>query len=286
MINSCRYFNRVVFCTLGLILAILPGIVSAQSRVISVNGSGNSETGSRVIGGPSSPAANETVTPSSFSATQTNWERTLNKPHQTPFDDQTEYDFLSVLDWLQSLDLPIALDQSAKDDSLTEDDPFVLEMPGQPLVTRLNHSLKEKNATLAMYPDHVAIVSMDVERDPDYFLSEFYPVAYVGVDNYEDLVDDIVQSVDPEVWYDNGGDASISYLVVNGQPTISLYAPYSTHRQLRNYLANLQRIGAQGVGRQLVTSQIIRVPAPREKRKVKRKKGHGIGGFGGGGGVF
>ena len=52
------------------------------------------------------------------------------------------------------------------------------------------------------------------------------------------------------------------------------------------YLSNLQRIAPAGAGRQLVTSQVIQLPAARVKRQPKKKKGYGIGGFGGGGGVF
>ena len=109
---------------------------------------------------------------------------------------------------------------------------------------------------------------------------------YIAIGNYDELVEDIKASIDPEGWYDTSGDAHINTLVVDGQPSISLFGPYSTHLQLRTYLSNLQRIDTQGVGRQLVTSQIIQLPVAREKKKVKKKKGHGIGGFGGGGGVF
>ncbi|MEE2825517.1 MAG: hypothetical protein VYE64_02695 [Planctomycetota bacterium] len=210
----------------------------------------------------------------------------MKKRHSTPFDDGRGHEFISILNWLKSLDVPILLDESARDDSLTESDIVVLKLPGTPLLDRLQQSLKVNNATLAMFPDHVAIVSMDVAQDPDYFLSEFYPIEYISSGNYQELLEDIKASINPLGWNETNGDAHISYLSVNGQPSLSLYAPYTTHQRLQEYLSNIRRISPVGVGRQLVTSQVIQLPSARAKQRPKKKKGYGIGGFGGGGGMF
>ena len=291
MTNSSKQLNRTVFFAFGLVLLISPGIATAQSRIISIDEFGKSSSGSRTIQGPSlataSATATEITTPSSLAANQRKWEQILNGRYETPFDDQEQYVFRDVLKWVQALNLPITLHWSAEDDSLTGDDFFRLQMPGEPLLTRLEYSLNFKNSTLAMYPNHMAIVSMDVADDPEYFISEFYPIGNITSGNYDDLIQDIKYSINPGYWEDENGDAYISHLVVNGVPTISLYAPYSTHRLLRAYLSNLQRINGLKTGRQLVTSQIIQLPLAGEKKKPKKKKkGHGIGGFGGGGGIF
>lgn len=283
-----RLSTSIVFCALGLTLAISPSIAMAQSRVISAAGSGNTANaaGSRVIviQTEASPNVNEIVTPSSFSAAQKNWERILNEPFDAEYD---ETPFYEVMDELQdNYKINVVLDWSAKRDSLTEDDPITFKATDIRLKNALRLMLKEKNSTFMVRDGTLQIISLDVASDPEYFLSEFYPVDYIAIGNYDDLVDDIKASIDPEGWYDTNGEAHINTLVVDGQPSISLFGPDSTHRQLRVYLSNLQRIAPGGVGRQLVTSQVIQLPAARVKRQPKKKKGYGIGGFGGGGGVF
>ncbi len=286
MKNFFRFSTRIVFCALGLTLTISPSTATAQSRVISAAGSGNMANGpgSRVIQTEASLNVNEMVTPSSFSATQRNLEQILNEPFDAKYD---ETPFYEVMDELQdNYKINVLLDQSAKDDSLTEDDPITFEVTGIRLKNALRLMLKEKNSTFMVRDGTLQIISLDVASDPEYFLSEFYPVDNIAIGNYDDLVDDIKASIDPEGWHDTNGDAHINTLVVDGQPSISLFGPDSTHRQLRVYLSNLQRIAPGGVGRQLVTSQVIQLPAARVKRQPKKKKGYGIGGFGGGGGVF
>ena len=278
-----RLSTSIVFCALGLTLAISPSSATAQSRVISAAGSGNGH-GSRVILTEASPNVNEIVTPSSFSATQKNWERILNEPFDAEYD---ETPFYEVMDELQdNYKNNVLLDQSAKDDSLTEDDPITFKVTGIRLKNALRLMLKEKNATFMVRDETLQIISLDVASDPEYFLSEFYPVDYIAIGNYDELVDDIKASIDPEGWDDTNGDAHISYMLVNGQPSLSLFAPFTTHHLLRDYLANIQRTAPAEVGRQLVTSRVIQLPTARVKRQPKKKKGYGIGGFGGGGGVF
>ena len=91
MKNFFRFSTRIVFCALGLTLTISPSTATAQSRVISAAGSGNTANaaGSRVIviQTEASPNVNEIVTPSSFSAAQKNLEQILNEPFDAEYDE-------------------------------------------------------------------------------------------------------------------------------------------------------------------------------------------------------
>jgi hypothetical protein len=283
MRNFFLFSARTGLSVLGLVLVFSPGLATAQSRIISADPSA-SETrgsGSRTIQLGTLPGDNEV---SALSLTNRNLEQILDMPFDAEYD---EHPFIDVMDDLQdNYQVDVILDQSAKDDSLTEDDPITFKANGIRLKNALHLMLKEKNATFIIGNETLQIISLDVASDPEYFLSEFYPMDYIAIGNYDELVDDIKASIDPEGWYDTNGDAHINTLVIDGQPSISLFGPYSTHLQLRTYLSNLQRIAPGGGGRQLVTSQVIQLPAARVKRQPKKKKGYGIGGFGGGGGVF
>ncbi|MCH2181346.1 MAG: hypothetical protein MK108_05005 [Mariniblastus sp.] len=287
MLNSFLNSARLRGCALGLVLVLLPGLATAQSRVISADPSdtGAGGPGSRTIQFGASRVDSEAPTLSSISPNDRSLEQILN----LPFDEEYyEVPFIEVMNKLQDdYQLNMILDQTAEDDSLTADDPITFKATGIRLKNALRLMLKEKNATFIIGNETLQIISLDVANDPDYFVSEFYPIESLSYGNYADLVADIQASVNPEGWYDTNGDAHISYLSVNGRPSLSLYAPYATHQQLQEYLANIRRISPAAVGRQLVTSQVIQLPSSQPKREPKKKKkGYGIGGFGGGGGVF
>ena len=276
---------RLIVCASFLTLVHLPSVLTAQSRIISADpGVSGGGPASRTIQFGNSFENHEVTTRSPTSKSEKRMEQILNMPFDGEY---YEVPFIRVMEQLRdNYGINVILDQSARDDSLTEDDPITFQASGIRLNNALNLILKEKNATFIAGDNTLQIISLDVANDPDYFISEFYPIDSLSTGNYGELVEDIKASIDPQDWYDAGGDAHINYLSVNGRPSLSLFAPHATHRLLREYLANIAQITTAGATRQLATSQVIQLPLAKVKKRPKKKKGYGIGGFGGGGGMF
>jgi hypothetical protein len=162
-----------------------------------------------------------------------------------------------LLERLQSMGFPVVLDPSAIDDELNADTVLEFELPNHTLALRLELALAKFNSCIQLYPDHARILSKDFEDDPEYFTTLTYDVSNIA--SWEDrniLANTIRQSVTPDGWTQTGtGDQTIMFSVIGGKNLMVISAPWASHVQVRQLLAQLTSLGGIGPTRRIASRQ-------------------------------
>ena len=179
---------------------------------------------------------------SDMSAEMRQWETILNRVWPQRFLGSRRLD--NCLAELRQLGLPIVLDNSAADDAATPDQPIQLPLPDRPLWSRLQHGLKEINATVVFQHGLIRVVSLDVAGDTEFLMRVTYDVTNVGTKKASSIIDVINTSIGYDTWADSGtGEATIQAIVINGRKLLVISQLYEKHREIRELLAGLAILG-------------------------------------------
>ena len=278
-------FSRFLFaiiCAGGLFLSTTT--VSAQSTVIEFG------PGSSAVPVP----ARVDFPNTSLNSQQKAIEHLLSQRFPRRFDQTSTLG--ELIDQCRQLGLPITIDRSALEDEWEPNKSAGRIEDSLPLYDMLENTLNRSNATLALYNQHLTVISLD-DVDQQYCLTQItYDVSSL-VNDRESFREMIVETIDPENWSDVAGNAEIRIHVANGRTLMIVSQSYKNHRQIRELLQGLARV--QGSGQLARTnsqsafteSRVIQLPiivnrGPRILSGRVRGGGSGIGGYGGGGGVF
>lgn len=261
------------------------GLTWGQSTLIEVPSSS--------IGLPANvPARLTEFPPSTLTQRQRAWEAILRQVQPTIAAETMKAG--QLIDQLRKLGLPLQLHQSAIDDSLPHDETVQLELPDQPLILRLDNTLRKHNSAIAMIGERLAIISMDVSNDPENFLILSYDISSIGF-SIEQLNNVIKGTIDPDGWDDTNGDATLSFQITSRYRLLTLGAPYSTHLKFRRMMEGFRRLAgvsipqnsSLGGSRHALGSQTIptleQTNASKSRQRSRRSRTMS---FNKGGGVF
>lgn len=179
--------------------------------------------------------------PNTMTAETRRWESLLDRAYPSQFNGTLSG--RELVESMNRLGLPVILSGSAKDDSLGEQDQLVLPLSQSSLRTRLLAGIQGKNATICFRHDRIEIISLDDAEDYQYFFTVTYDVTPLVQGHPHELIDSIMQSIDPDSWVDTGqGLATIAAIEINGRHLITVSQGYINHRSVQRFLQGLHRL--------------------------------------------
>lgn len=148
----------------------------------------------------------------------------------------------------QSWDVPILFDEKALEDELISlDEPIARPMPGQTLLDYLDSSLRSVTLSWKPKTGYLFITTRTHESnvvavyDITRLVDSTNPTPADVNRKLVAIVDAIESSIDPDHWYQNGGDACNRIVKAGATYSLVVNAPFETQRHISMLLATLSR---------------------------------------------
>ena len=217
--NSVLHFttSRLNFTVLGVLVCyILLGNAAAFAQFGSNDSQPNVERSERVA----------------------RWQTILHQPHpEIGGEEETIKDLMKSL---SQIGLPIFLHSSAEDDACTSDELITLGQPSLPLFVRLQSSLEELNATIAISRGAVSIVSLSNAWDPSLRCSRIHDVSRC-TGQPKRFAESVFAALSEDVW--DGSEAVIQILPSPKQHLMVVNAPYYFQVEVSELIKSISQTG-------------------------------------------
>ncbi len=192
----------------------------------------------------------------------------------------------ALLRQLKSLGVSATVHESAMDNGFDEDAFITLTLGGQSIATNLRYTFDEFEVGYEIDRAGVMII-----RSDDSLFDNLTEVIY-DISSFtaspEPIMDNILETIDPDSWEENGGSGRMYNYSNHGRRLLVITSTYFNQREIRRQLNDIAKMSGStmpivqldGFGTLGIGSSVVELPSPYVADRRRQ------GGFGGGGGGF